>query len=1041
MLYPNNQSPSLADSRFQTPECEYRGAPFWAWNNKLDAQQLKRQIEYLKEMGLGGFHMHSRSGMATEYLSDEFMQMVRECVEKAKSENMLAWLYDEDRWPSGSAGGIVTKNPKYRSRFMIFTQTADEDYEESAIDLASRAQAVRNGKNKLMARYDVQLDEDGYLAGYRLLSDGETAKHNLWYAYMGLAHSNPWFNNQTYLNTLDHEAVAEFIKVTHDRYKEAVGDEFGKTVPAMFTDEPQFSKKGMLAFAKDDHDVFLPWTDKLPEIYAAAYDGADIFATVPELFWDLPKSAPSLNRYRYHDIIAECFASAFADSCGDWCKKNGIMLTGHMMAEESLFSQTGALGEAMRSYRSFDLPGIDLLCDRHEYSTAKQAQSTSHQYGNPGVLSELYGVTNWDFDFRGHKMQGDWQAALGVTVRVQHLSWVSMEGEAKRDYPASISYQSPWYKEYPLIENHFARLNTALTRGKPVVKVGVIHPIESYWLRWGPNEHTALERQEMDDNFQSIIRWLIFGQMDFDFVCESLLPTQCENGGAPLKVGQMEYDAIVVPAMTTMRKTTFERLQAFKKAGGKLIVMGDAPKLMDAVPSCEIAELCDGAKNISISNSSLMAALESERLVDIRDASGGNVALRVNDISGNRSKNLMYQMRQDGDDKWLFICHGERPEHIDVMHDEIIKISVKGEYAPMLYDTLTGDITPLGADYDGGKTIVTRYLNACDSVLLKLVPGRAAASDKKLRPIDRSAGMFPTEVAVTLTEPNVLLLDMAKYRFDDEEAWQSEDEILKIDDKMRRKVGYPLRMEGFAQPWVVPDEPSEHVIKLLYEFDSEITCGGCKVALEYPETASMWVNGQQVAMTADGYFTDESIQTVAIPAIKKGANVIELHVPVTGRVGAEPAYLLGDFGVALKGCKKTVTEPVKTLGFGDITTQGLPFYAGNIVYHLPAEGLSGGELVVSHYRGALVAVDVNGKREGEIVFPPYRLDVDIPRGAKTIDVTLFGTRVNAFGANHNSNFALTWYGPNAWRSNDDSWSNEYHLRTQGIISAPRIRAK
>lgn len=77
------------------------------------------------------------------------------------------------------------------------------------------------------------------------------------------------------------------------------------------------------------------------------------------------------------------------------------------------------------------------------------------------------------------------QMGLGVTVRVPHLSWVSMKGEAKRDYPASIGYQSPWWKDYAYVEDHFARVCTALTRGKPVVRVGVIHPIESYWLHWG----------------------------------------------------------------------------------------------------------------------------------------------------------------------------------------------------------------------------------------------------------------------------------------------------------------------------------------------------------------------------------------------------------------------------------------------------------------------------------------------------------------------------------------------------------------------------
>jgi hypothetical protein len=194
------------------------------------------------------------------------------------------------------------------------------------------------------------------------------------------------------------------------------------------------------------------------------------------------------------------------------------MLTGHMLHEPTLASQTMGIGEAMRAYRSFQLPGIDMLCNWKEFTTAKQAQSAVHQYGREGMLSELYGVTGWDFDFRGHKFQGDWQAALGVTVRVHHLFWVSMKGEAKRDYPASIGYQSPWWQDYAAVEDHFARVNTALTRGKPLVKVGMIHPIESYWLAFGPNEQTLSARQQMNTRFENVTNWMLSGLIDFDFI-------------------------------------------------------------------------------------------------------------------------------------------------------------------------------------------------------------------------------------------------------------------------------------------------------------------------------------------------------------------------------------------------------------------------------------------------------------------------------------------------------------------------------------------
>ena len=110
MLYPRSKEPQLSDELFHNPSSEYRGAPFWAWNCELKEDELLWQLDVMKQMGLGGAHMHVRTGMATPYLSDEHMGLVKACVEKCRKEKMLAWLYDEDRWPSGAAGGIGTNH-------------------------------------------------------------------------------------------------------------------------------------------------------------------------------------------------------------------------------------------------------------------------------------------------------------------------------------------------------------------------------------------------------------------------------------------------------------------------------------------------------------------------------------------------------------------------------------------------------------------------------------------------------------------------------------------------------------------------------------------------------------------------------------------------------------------------------------------------------------------------------------------------------------------------------------------------------------------
>lgn len=1027
MFYPENQKKRLDEKTFRNPPCEYRAAPFWAWNCDLNKDLLLREIDQMKRMGMGGFHMHVRTGMSTMYLSDGFMQLIRDCVDKAKEERMRAYLYDEDRWASGAAGGYVTREERYRARYLLFTTVSYEQAEENPASVP--VDSPRTGKGRLLARYAVRLNDEGELAEYRLLKDGQQADaaETAWYAYLEIEKESPWFNNQTYVNTLDKKAIERFVEITHERYKEVVGNEFGGAVQSIFSDEPQFSRKTTLGFAGEKKDVVLPWTDDLPDTFRAAY-GEELLAGLPELYWELPGGAVSLIRYHYHDHIAERFAEGFADTVGTWCARNGLLLTGHMMEEPTLKSQTAALGEAMRSYRSFQLPGIDMLCDWREYTTAKQAQSAAHQFGCPGVMSELYGVTNWDFDFRGHKLAGDWQAALGVTLRVPHLTWVSMEGEAKRDYPASIGYQSPWYTEYPMVEDHFARLNTVLTRGKAQVRLGVIHPVESYWLHWGPSEATALVRDEMDEHFQSLAQWLLYGLIDFDYISESLLPQQCEAGNAPLSVGEMAYDVVLVPDCQTLRATTVDRLESFVAAGGRLVFAGRIPELVDAKPSSRVKELAQRAECISFSKGSILSALDGVRFVDIRDD------------KGMRTTNLLHQVRAEGDTRYVFLCHGEKPENPDVCPREDIVLRIRGEWKVRRMDTATGEIAPLHVAYEKGRTVLRYAFYAYDSLLIELTPGRAEAGEDTPaeKKFDYYALWHPVEIA--LSEPNVLLLDTAQYAFDDEENWRDEEELLRADDAFREELGYPLRKKEVAQPWVVPDEPITHHLRLKFTVHSEMEIKAPQLALEKAESVEIAVNGCPVDNASVGWFVDESIKKVQLPDLPAGDSVIELTLPFGRRSNVEWCYLLGDFGVRVQGAEKTVIPPVRRLGFGDWTTQGLPFYCGNVTYKIPVRVEKDTLTIrVPQYRGSVLGMEMDGVRQGDMAYAPYEYTfTNLQPGEHEVGITVYGNRVNGFGCVHNCDDSTSWFGPDCWRSEGVRWCYEYRLRKSGLLVSPQI---
>lgn len=1020
----NNQTKTLDKSLFRTPTSEYRGTPFWSWNNKLSWEQLEPQIDHFQTMGMGGFHIHVRTGMATPYLGEEFMRIVKASTEKAAGKNMLTWLYDEDRWPSGYGGGLVTQEEKFRSKHLLFTC---RPYGHGAAPLVniSGAVATRNENGSLIGRYDVVI-KDGFLSHYRRLEEGESASgHGLvWYAYLETAMPIDWFNKQTYVDTLNAEATKRFIEVTHEVYAREVGNHFGKTIPAMFTDEPQFPHKTCFQAATDTKDLFLPFTTDLLETYTKAY-GERLEEHLPELFWELPNRQASQVRYRYHDHVCERFASAYADVLGNWCEGHGIALTGHMMEEPTLRSQASALGEAMRSYRSFQIPGIDMLCDWREYTTAKQAQSAVHQYGREAMLSEMYGVTGWDFDFVGHKGQGDWQAALGVTIRNHHLTWVSMAGEAKRDYPASIGYQSPWFAEYKLVEDHFARINTALTRGKPIIRIGVIHPIESYWLCCGPLEQTSMEREEREKQFSDLTQWLLFGLQDFNFICESLLPSQSMVEEKPsLNVGAMSYQVVIVPPIRTIRSTTMERLQSFSNAGGTVIFAGEIPTLVDAAISDAPLRLAAKCRQIGFTQTGILRALEPFREVEAR----------LNDA--RQADSLLYQMRQDHQSRYLFICNTDR-----VLARNGVSIKMRGEWSVTHLNTLTGDAEELIVENLNGWTVMHWDFPGCGSLLLKLDPGTRHAgkpyAQVKLKEVTRLSDPVP----VTLSEPNVLILDQAEWRLEGETLWEPLEEILRLDNLVRRKLGLADRTGDDPQPWVdTTPSPVLAQVELRYQINSTVAVNAPMLALEKARETKVFWNGSVIPSLVSGWWVDESIETIPLPMIEAGVHELVLRFPFHRKSDIENAYLLGDFGIRVLGRRSQIIEPVRQLNFGDWTQQGLPFYAGNVTYHCHLKGLPESHVLqIPRFKNPLLSISINGNPAGKIAFPPFTLDLGaLSSATHTLDITAYGNRFNAFGSIHNCDPTYLWQGPSAYRTKESQWAYEYQLRPMGILSAPLL---
>ena len=206
----------------------HSGKPFWSWNGKLEEKELKYQIDVMKEMGFGGYFMHSRTGLETEYLGEEWFELINSCADYGQELNLESWLYDEDRWPSGCAGGMVTREEKFRAMNLDMFLLSAEEWEAYQPDLWSVGvfalenlkNGIFSGKRKLHAGDSVSVNETvvEFRCSYYPCSDG--------------------CNETTAADTMNVEAMEKFIELTHEKYAQNCGDRIGTSIMGIFTDEP-----------------------------------------------------------------------------------------------------------------------------------------------------------------------------------------------------------------------------------------------------------------------------------------------------------------------------------------------------------------------------------------------------------------------------------------------------------------------------------------------------------------------------------------------------------------------------------------------------------------------------------------------------------------------------------------------------------------------------------------------------------------------------------------------------------------------------------
>lgn len=1018
-----------------SPPVEFRGAPLWSWNGDIDPARLPDQIHAMHEGGLGGFFVHPRYGMQTVYLSDDYFDAVRVAYDTARSLGMKAYLYDEDRWPSGSAGGLVTRDtPAFQARFL----------------LCQRGDIAASPDMPVVARFAATFEGDVPVSWSRLPSD---APHGLAAMTFLVRRREPsgFFNDGTYVDVMNPAATAAFLQVTHERYAKRWGSDFGDFIPAVFTDEPNYA---MASFRGFPEGPSVPWTDRLPAEFNARR-GYDLVDSLPELFFSTP-GADTFSRPRadYYRTLTELFVESYTKPIGDWCAAHNLASSGHLLAEETLERQCRCVGACMPHYEFMHWPGIDLLSDQcDELVTAKQCTSVADQLARPRVLTETYGCTGWDWPLEGHKFTGDWQLATGVNFRCHHLVHYTVAGEGKRDCPASLSPHSPWWSHYKPVEDYFARLSWALTRGKPIRDVLVIHPIESAWgvfLRSLVDKPSPV--RDLDAHLRDLAYGLSFAHRDWDFADESLLAKYGSVGTsaalAPtMQVGQMSYKVILIPLVHTLRASTVALLEKFQAAGGTIIYCGSGPERLDNLPNPRARAFTANAARAADVPAAL-AALDRvlPRRVSITegDAEFAHCWAMLRDVPPGRV---------------LFIqSHDRKAGHT-------LNVDVEGALPAVLHDPMTGTQRLLDASAADGRVRCTRELPPTGSALLTFgIPVQAAASATVFRAsqVAPLAGPFDIE----LTEPNVFPLDFGRFRVIADTPTELSPllPIAKGDQFLRDALGLgPRPTWGDIQPYArTPDDKIYGQCEVLLTFHATAVPSRCALAIERSELFNIEINGQPVPHPATPsrhrpadarpstapphYWIDPDIHTVDITQhVRAGQNTVRLTFGYRRHFHMEDFHLVGDFGVttltpgSLLPGHLTLIAPPRRLGVGPWTQQALPFYGATTRYKTTFSAPAAKRVAVS--LPALcctsAALIVNGRR---FVLPwaPFEAEITsaLRPGQNDLVIELASGRRNSLGPIHTTWGQYTL--PPHFDPTDPTWTDAYQLTHHGLLAPPLL---
>jgi hypothetical protein len=964
---------------FADPPAEYRSAPLWVWNDLMTRDEIKRQLESFKARGIGGAFIHPRPGLITPYLTDEWFSLCAFAVETGKALGLRVWLYDENSYPSGFAGGHVPAEMPDAARAGLrmrrFEGPPKAFDAEPAVVLRKTLTGFEDVTGKVQpGRKDA--------AAYYVF---EVVR----------ADPSPWHGGFTYVDVMRKDVTEKFLDLTLNGYKRAIGKEFGLTVPGVFQDEAEISPAG--------GREALNYTPALFQTFQTRW-GYDLRPNLVSLFEEVGNWRRV--RHDYYSTLLDLFIENWAKPYYAYATDNNLAFTGHYWEHEWPAPRVSPDNLAMAAYAH--MPGIDILMNdwdsgpHGQFGNARavrEIRSAANQLGRKRTMSETYGAGGWDLTFADQKRIGDWEYALGVNFLNQHLSYATVKGARKRDHPLSFSDHEFWWPYYNTLADYFGRLSVVMSLGEQVNKILVVEPTTTAWMYYSPTVESG-DLRTVGDDFQAFVNLLEAEQVEYDLVSEKTLQEFASISQGKLNVGSRSYSLVILPpGLRNLEDSTVGLVRDYLIRDGKIVSWVAPPDYVNGIVTEDLRLLQDSFGDRWI-NSGPGSGFDKVRMF---------CPPAVVFSGTSASTRLFHQRREFDGGQLLFLANSDAAE------TAAGTMTLTGGTAEE-WDPFTGRVKPYPFVRRSGKLDVAFSLPPGGSLLLCLKDERAkpAAATAAVAWEDLAAD---GELTVEPLSPNVLTLDYCDLVL----GVRTEKDLYFYDAQRKTYEHHGLG----RNPW---DSAVQYKTNILDRDKFPANSGfeavfwfravkgdaqdftALKAVVERPELFRVFVNDREVKALPGEWWLDRAFGVFAIgPHVVSGKNKITVKAkPFTIHSEIEPVYLLGDFRLAV-AARGFELHPPAPLAAGSWKTQGLPFYGAGVRYRKtysvsPDEPRTAYRLRLGSWLGATAEVFVGDKRIGTAAFAPYEVDLTdaLAAGPNDVSVVVYGTLRNTLGPFHNN---------------------------------------